>query len=41
MSTVGLDGATLAKYIWEQEKQEMLEDKLTIKEYGDPFKGSR
>ena len=25
----------------EQEKQDMLEDKLTTKEYDDPFKGSR
>ena len=27
--------------IREQEKQDMLEDKLTTKEYNDPFKGSR
>ena len=29
------------EYIREQEKQDMLEDKLTTKEYDDPFKGSR
>ena len=38
---VGLDEATIKKYIREQEKQDMLEDKLTTKEYDDPFKGSR
>ena len=39
VSTVGLNEATIAKYIREQEKQDMLEDKLTTKEYEDPFKG--
>lgn len=39
VSTVGLNEATIAKYIREQEKQDMLEDKLTTKEYHDPFKG--
>ena len=39
VSTVGLNEATIAKYIREQEKQDMLEDKLTTKEYQDPFKG--
>ena len=33
-------GATIKKYIREQEKQDMLEDKLTTKEYNDPFKGA-
>ena len=41
VSTVGLNEATIKKYIREQEKQDMLEDKLTTKEYNDPFKGSR
>ena len=41
VSTVGMNGATVKKYIREQEKQDMLEDKLTTKEYDDPFKGSR
>ena len=39
--TVGLDEATIKKYIREQEKLDMLEDKSTTKEYDDPFKGSR
>ena len=39
-STVGLNEATIKKYIREQEKQDMLEDKLTTKEYDDPFKGA-
>jgi putative transposase len=38
-STVGLNEATIAKYIREQEKQDQIEDKLSTKEYNDPFKG--
>ena len=41
VSTVGFNEATVAKYIREQEKQDMLEDRLTTKEYDNPFKGSR
>ena len=41
MSTVGFNEATVAKYIREQGEQDMLEDKLTTKEYDNPFKGSR
>ena len=41
MSTVELNEETIRKYIREQEKQDMLEGKLTTKEYDDPFKGSR
>ena len=41
VSTVELNEETIRKYIREQEKQDMLEDKLTAKEYDDPFKGSR
>ena len=41
MSTVGLNEATIRKYIREQEKQDMLEGKPTAKEYDRPFKGSR
>lgn len=29
----------IAKYIRDQEKQDLIEDKLTTKEYQDPFKG--
>lgn len=39
VSTVGLNEATIAKYIREQEKQDQIEDKLYTKEYQDPFKG--
>lgn len=41
VSTVGLNTATIEKYIREQEKQDQIEDKLNTKEYEDPFKGSR
>ena len=39
VSTVGLNEATIAKYIREQEKNDQIETKLTTKEYNDPFKG--
>ena len=35
-----LSSRKIKKYIREQEKQDMLEDKLTTKEYDDPFKGA-
>lgn len=41
VSTVGLNTATIQKYIREQETEDQIKDKLTIKEYTDPFKGSR
>ena len=41
VSTVGLNLATVEKYIREQEKADQIEDKLTTKEYEDPFKGGR
>ena len=41
VSSVGLNTATIQKYIREQEKQDQIEDKLYSKEYEDPFKGSR
>ncbi len=37
VSTVGLNEATIAKYIREQEKHDIAIDKLTTKEYEDPF----
>lgn len=40
MSTVGLNEATIKKYIQEQEKHDIALDKLSVKEYKDPFKGS-
>ncbi len=41
VSTVGLNKATIRKYIREQEKEDMLEDKLTKREAHNPFKGWR
>lgn len=41
VSTVGLNEATIAKYIREQEKHDIAIDKLSVKEYKDPFKGSK
>ena len=38
VSTVGLNEATIAKYIREQEERDKVLDKLSIKEYEDPFK---
>ena len=37
-STVGLNEATVRKYVREQEKHDMAVDKLSVKEYEDPFK---
>lgn len=39
VSTVGLNEATIRKYIQEQEKEDQIEDKMTKKEYKNPFKG--
>ena len=39
VSTVGLNEATIRKYIQDQEKEDILHDKLGIKEYNNPFKG--
>ena len=36
--TVGLNEATVRKYVREQEKHDMAVDKLSVKEYEDPFK---
>ncbi len=37
MSTVGINDATVAKYIREQEAHDITMDKLSVKEYKDPF----
>ena len=37
MSTVGLNEATVRKYIRDQEKDDIAKDKLSVKEYEDPF----
>lgn len=39
VSTVGLNEATIRKYIREQETEDLEKDKLTKKEYFNPFKG--
>ena len=41
VSTVGLNEATVKKYIAEQEKHDIALDKLSVKEYEDPFKGNK
>ncbi|AVK63131.1 IS200/IS605 family transposase [Lactobacillus sp. CBA3606] len=39
VSTVGLNEATIKKYIRDQEKHDQAEDRLSVREYEDPFKG--
>ncbi|MDD3411747.1 MAG: IS200/IS605 family transposase [Eubacteriales bacterium] len=41
VSTVGLNEETIKKYIEDQEKHDIALDKLSVKEYEDPFKGSK
>ena len=41
VSSVELNEATIRKYIEEQEKHDIAVDKLSVKEYADPFKGSK
>ncbi len=41
VSTVGLNEATIRKYIEDQDKHDIALDKLSFKEYEDPFKGSK
>ena len=40
VSTVGLNDQTVAKYIREQEGHDIAMDKLSVKEYEDPFRDS-
>ena len=37
VSTVGLNEETIRKYVREQEKHDQATDKLSVKEYEDPF----
>ena len=37
--TVGLNEATIKKYIEKQKKHDIAMDKLSVREYEDPFKG--
>ena len=39
VSTAGLNEATIKKYIQEQEMPDIAMDKVSVKEYEDPFKG--
>ena len=39
VSTVGRNKKVIEKYIREQEKEDLMADQMTIKEYVDPFKG--
>ena len=39
VSTVGFNEATIKKYIQDQERHDIMRDKLTSREYQDPFKG--
>jgi putative transposase len=38
VSTVGLNEATIAKYVREQEKHDQMMDRITTKEAEDPFR---
>ena len=38
VSTVGLNEETIRKYIQDQEKRDIAQDKLSVKEYEDPFR---
>jgi putative transposase len=40
VSTVGLNEATIAKYVREQEAHDQMMDRITTKEAEDPFRGS-
>ncbi len=40
VSTVGMNEATIAKYVREQEKADQMIDKISEKELEDPFRGS-
>lgn len=41
LSTVGLNEATVRKYIREQEAHDQAVDKLSVKEYEDPFSSNK
>ena len=41
VSSVGLNEATIKKYIEGQEEHDIALDKLSVKEYEDPFKGNK
>ena len=37
VSTVGLNDATVKKYIRDQERADIMQNKMSVKEYEDPF----
>ena len=39
VSTVGLDTKKVQEYIRDQEKEDLMTDSMSTKEYVDPFKG--
>ena len=39
VSTVGLNEATIKKYIQQQEKHDILQDRVSTREYQSPFQG--
>lgn len=39
VSTVGLNEATIAKYVREQQTNDQIMDKVSVKELEDPFRG--
>ena len=39
VSTVGLNETTIKKYIQQQEKHDIMQDRLSSREYQGPFKG--
>ena len=39
VSTVGLNAATIKKYIQQQEKHDILQDRVSTREYQNPFQG--
>lgn len=41
VSTVGRNKKAIEQYIREQQNQDMISDQISIKEYIDPFKGSK
>ena len=41
VSKVGLNKATIKKYIQEQEKHDVAMEKLSVKEYEDPFRDGK
>ena len=41
MDTVGRNKKAIEEYIKNQQKEDMMSDQISIKEYMDPFKGSK